>query len=363
MANMTDFAGFNFNPEELKALREVIGEEVFNMKALTDNHVIEQGIDYKQQIVFAGRMGMFTKKLKTGADACDVNEADAIQFTEKVWDPEKFEGRLVHCSATVDAQNKLINQFTQLNPDFFNKIDASGEGAELARFLLAAATGALQEEIPWKAWFSDKDADLVANGGVFTDGDVLDFVNVIDGFWKQIEEEIGAGDKNYVEIEKNSEATAEGQELADNEGLDILRKMWKGADKRLKRMNDKQLLVTDTIYDNLLSTYEDRQANGGILTRLENGGGLSFRGVEVKSMAEEWDVFIDAHMTDENGVAHQPHRALLTTKSNIPVGTTSTNDLTKLDAFYDKKSKTNNIDAIYNLDAKFLESYLAVAAY
>ena len=360
MANMTNFAGFSFNPEELKVLSEVIGEAVFNMRSLSENHVVEQGINYKQQIVFASRLGMFTKGLKKGQDACDVNEAQPIQFTEKIWDPAKFDGRLVHCSATVDDQNKLINQFARMNPDFYNRIETD---SQLANFLLAAASGALMEEVPWRVWFSDKDADVIAEGGVFVNAGDVEFFDLLDGLWKQIEAEIGSGDANYVEIAKNSGATAVLQELADNEALDILRAMWKGADKRLKLRTDKKLYVTDTMYDNLLSTYEDRQANGGILTRLENGGALSFRGTEVVNMANEWDVAIATYFTNAQGVAHQPHRALLTTPANIPVATTSTGDLDKLDAFYDKKSRTNNIDAAYNLDAKFLESYLAVAAY
>lgn len=351
-----NFAGFEFNQEELKQLSEVIGEMVFSMRSLRDNHDIEEGIAYNKQIVFNGRLGMFTKKMK--AD-CTTNEASAINMSEKTWTPGRFEGRLVHCSPAVNEQNKLINQFARMNPDFYNVIE---NYPALAQFLITAAVGALQEEIPWKAWHSDTAADNIAGGGVFTAGFDVDFVNVIDGLWKQIETDIPTTAKNYVEIAENSEATYAAQELAANQGLAILRSMYKKADSRLLGLQGKRLMVTRTLYDNLLTTYEEKESNGGLLTRLENGGGLAFRGIEIVNMMNEWDEFIVAYQ--DNGAAyHLPNRALLTVPSNIPLGTINEGDFDQLDAFYDKKSKTNNIDAAYNLDAKFLESYLAVAAY
>jgi len=351
-----NFAGFEFNQEELKQLSEVIGEMVFSMRALTDNHEVEEGILYNKQIVFSGRLGMFTKAMK--AD-CTTNEAQALNLSEKTWTPGRFEGRLVHCSPAVNEQNKLINQFSRMNPDFYNVID---NYPALAQFLITAAVGALQEEIPWKAWFSDVTADNVSGGGIFTNGFDTDLINVINGLWTQIETDIPDTASQYVEIAKNAGTSYADQELEANEGLNILRSMYKKADSRLLSLQGKRLMVTRTIYDNLLTTYEEKESNGGLLTRLENGGELIFRGIPVVNMMNEWDQFINSYL-DNGTTYHLPNRALLTVPSNIPLGTVNVGDFDYLDAFYDKKSKTNNIDAAYNMDAKFLESYLAVAAY
>lgn len=354
--SQVNFGGFTFAPEELKDLREVIAEAVFNMRALSDNHVIEDGIQYDKQIVFSKRLGMFTKALKND---CSSNVAQPIDFTQKTWEPKKFDGRIIHCSPAVNDQNKLINQFARTNPDFFDVI--SGYPA-LAQFLITTVTQALQEELPWKIWHSDKLAKTIEDDGVYANTFDVTLVNTINGLWQQIESELDSTSPYYVEIAKNDGATYAAQALADNEGLSILRQMYEKADSRLVTMPGNIFYVTRTIYDNLLTSYEDRQANGGLLTRLENGGGLAFRGFEVRNMANEWDVFIKGFQN--SGTAwHNPNRALFTNPANIPVGTLSTGDFDFLDAFYDRTDKINIIDSAYTLDTKFLEDYMAVAAY
>ena len=79
-------------------------------------------------------------------------------------------------------------------------------------------------------------------------------------------------------------------------------------------------------------------------------------------MRYDWDRFIKDHQNDGSKY-YLPHRAILTTKSNIPIGTLNAEDLAKLDVFYDRVNKQNIIDAAYTLDAKHLEPYMTVAAY
>jgi hypothetical protein len=54
---------------------------------------------------------------------------------------------------------------------------------------------------------------------------------------------------------------------------------------------------------------------------------------------------------------------LLTTKTNIPVGTLNVNDLTALEIFYEKVTRSNYMGFGFSLDAKLLEEYMAVAAF
>ena len=88
---------------------------------------------------------------------------------------------------------------------------------------------------------------------------------------------------------------------------------------------------------------------------------MTYRGIKVVNV-EFWDRYIKI-LHDNGTVLYRPHRALLTTKDNIPLGTQDTESLSKLDAWFERKDNANYIDALYNLDAKLLETYMCAVAY
>ena len=87
----------------------------------------------------------------------------------------------------------------------------------------------------------------------------------------------------------------------------------------------------------------------------------TYRGVDIYRVVN-WDETIRTYF--DNGTKwNLPHRALLTTPDNIPIGTPSTEMLGSLDSFYDRKDKKNYVDAEIMVDIQLLEDYMAVAAY
>lgn len=350
-------SGFSFNPKELEELSQVINELTFADPALNALHDINQGIKYKEQIVFAGRIGLLGKKV-TG---CTPNAIDGISLTEKIWDPADIDFRLEHCSADVNVQDKLLRQMSRMNPDFYTIFEGSQN--VLGQFLVAKVIEGWQENLLRQVWFCDVDADTIANGGVLTNGTDADFFNMFDGLFKQIFAEVSSGDKNYVAITKNAGATYALQALASGDAIATLKAMYNAADSRLLGMTDKKFYVTRTLWDGYLNDLEDIQNQGAGNTLINENGQvtLTYRGVEVVNM-EVWDRTIDAYQNNGT-VWNLPHRAVLTTPMNIPVGTLAEGDFGQVDAFFDRTLKTNFIDGVYTLDAKHLESYLTVAAY
>jgi hypothetical protein len=65
----------------------------------------------------------------------------------------------------------------------------------------------------------------------------------------------------------------------------------------------------------------------------------------------------------ETGAYVYPHRAILTTKDNLMIGTASVGSLGELDGFHDKKAKDYNVDWGAAFDAKIGLDYKIVAAY
>lgn len=350
---LIDVTDLTLNPREVETVSAVIFERAFNDSDLSEYHDVETGIDMKTQIVLGGRMGLLGKAV-TG---CTPNEVDGITMTEKYWDPAFEDFRLTHCQADMPRLLKLFKKESRMNPDFFDKV-----GSEEFGVIIAAVETAMLENMHRKIWFNDKAAALTSGGGVFKVGTDLGYWNTFDGLWKQIMADVNAGDSNYVAITKNAAASYALQALAVDDAVSILSSMYTSADERLLADPDAFFLVTRSIADNYRASLRTKTFGAGFTEVLENGkSALYFEGIEVKTRFD-WDRYIRGYQ--DNGTKwNLPHRAILTTKSNIPVGTLSTEDLESLDVFYDRKSKENIIDAAYTIDAKHLESYLTVAAY
>ncbi|KGO91752.1 hypothetical protein [Flavobacterium subsaxonicum] len=341
------------NAREAETVSEVIFERVFNDSDLAEYHEIETGIDVKTQIAFAERLGLLGKVTQ----GCTPNEAGGFALTEKFWTPVMEDFRLRHCQTDMPALLKLFRKSQRVNPDFFDVVGTQEFGV-----IISAVETSMIENIHRKVWFNDTNAQTTANGGVFTTGTDLGYFNSFDGLFKQIFTEVPSNATNRVAITVNTAANYAAQALPADTALAIFEKMVTAADERLVSADDAFILATRSLADNYRATLRNKNLGSGFLEVVEEGRPkLYFDGIEVK-VRYDWDRYIKEYQN--NGTKYNlPHRAVLTTKSNIPVGTLSEEDLSKLDVFYDKTLKTNIMDAAYTIDAKHLESYMTVAAY
>jgi len=341
------------NAREAETVSEVIFQRVFNDSDLAEFHEIETGIDVKTQIAFAGRLGLLGKK----ASGCTPNEAGGFELTEKFWTPVLEDFRIKHCQNDMPALLKLFRKSQRINPDFFDAVGTQEFGV-----IISAVETAMLENMHRKIWFNDTAAETIADGGVFKNGTDLGYFDSFDGLFKQIYTEVPSNALNRVAISANAGNSYANQALAEDAALAIFEKMVTAADERLVSAEDNFILATRSLADNYRATLRNKNLGSGFLEVVEEGRPkLYFDGIEVK-VRYDWDRYIKTYQ--DNGTKwNLPHRAVFTTKSNIPVGTLSEEDLTKLDVFYDKTLKTNIMDAAYTIDAKHLESYMTVAAY
>ena len=341
------------NAREAETVSEVIFNRIYTESDLAEYHEIETGIDVKTQIAFAGRLGLLGKK----SEGCAPNEANGFELTEKFWTPVLEDFRLKHCQADMPALLKLFRKSQRINPDFFDAV-----GTQELGVIISAVETSMLENIHRKVWFNDNQAKTIANGGVFTNGTDLGYFNSFDGLFKQLFTEVPANAANRIAITQNAAATYAAQALPADTAISIFEKMVTAADERLVAADDAYILASRTLADNYRATLRNKNLGSGFLEVVEEGRPkLYFDGIEVK-VRYDWDRYIKSYQ--DNGTKYNlPHRAVFTTKSNIPVGTLSEDDLSKLDVFYDKTLKTNIMDAAYTIDAKHLETYMTVVAY
>lgn len=353
MATLIDVSDLTINPEEAREISKLIIEKAFAQGVLSESHAIETGVMYKTQIPFAGKISDSLKK----ASGCTPNAGTGVAMTEKFWEPEIFDSRWIHCAGDLNKLFKLFQKASKINPDFYDRI-----GSQELGFIVALIDQMLLGALPTKIWFSNKAADDIAGGGKFKNGTDLDLYNVIDGLWKQITAEINSGDANYVSITQNAGASYALQALSADAALGYFTKCFNQADSRLIDDPSAKFYVTRSVADNLRDSLRTKTLTNGLVETTENGRPqLKFEGYPIM-VRSDWDRDIKA-LFDNGTTVDLPHRILFTTPDNIPVATLSTDDLSTLDSFYDRTLKSNIVDVAFSLDAKFLESYMAVAAY
>ena len=359
MPGVLDLSELTMSPEEAQEVSKLIFEAAITGGDLAEFHEIETGIQHKTQIPFIGSLGLVGAKVA----GCDRNENPAqIQLTEKFWDPELIGDRLKHCATDVNALLKLFKKAQRINPDFYDRIDAEEFGVIVAK--VAEAMVAMLNRL---VWFSDKNAgNVTADGGVIKDGVDVKYFNIFEGLFKQIFAEVPVGAPNYVEIVANDGADYAAQNnLAEDAGLMTLRKMYNAMDARFfdawQKGAQPQFLLTRQLFQNYQDHLEDKSLAFTMAEVKDGVSVMSYRGIPIK-VRHDWDANIRSFQ--DNGTKFNlPHRAVLTVKENIPVGTLSKEDLEKIESWYEKKDKANYIDFDLNLDAKHLLPYLTVAAY
>jgi hypothetical protein len=353
MASLINVADLTINSEEAKDIAQLIIEKAFQNGVLSESHTIETGILYNRQIPFAGKITDSLKK----ATGCTPNVGNAVTFSEKFWTPQIFDSRWIHCAGDLNNLFKLFQKASRINPDFYDRI-----GSQELGLIVALIEQMLTDVMPVKLWFSDTAADDIAGGGSFKNGTDLDLYNVIDGLFKQIFAEINAGKPNYIELTENAGATYAAQVLGVDAGVAYLGQAYDKADSRLIDDPSAMFYVTRSIADNYRKTLRTKTLGAGFIEVTENGRPeLYFEGYKLK-VRSDWDRDIKK-LFDNGTKVNKPHRLLFTTPENIPVGTLSVDDFDTLDSFYDRTLKSNIVDVAFSLDVKFLESYMAVAAY
>ena len=211
--------------------------------------------------------------------------------------------------------------------------------------------------------FADADAANVSAGGVITNGIDTSYFSQFNGMWKQIFTDQAGDAKAYRHtISQNGEATLAAQMALDaTTALDAMRDMYNNIDPRAFEASDLVMQVTRSLFNNWVNFLEDKSLVF-MLDRTEKGASkFSYRGIPIE-VRNDWDR--DLRMYYFNGTTiDRPHRAILASKSNIPVGTSDEESMSEFDSFYDKKDKKWYMDVAYKLDMKVLEEELIAVAY
>lgn len=362
MAGFIDPSDIDFSGKQIQSVSELIMEDVYAKPSLSQIHSLATGIKAKQQIGFAGRLSGLIGKVSAGCEPD--TDTNTIELTQKLWEPKYIEGRFIQC-------------WKDLLPSFWAWALANGvKKADLTtgdfiNFIQTIIGDALWEAWLRLVWFGNTAASNY-NGsptGVITNGISVAYFTPFDGIWEQIADIVSAHAARLSDglTSKNAQATYSAQAFDNTDTTNrvvtnTLAQMKYDSDFRLREKEGLQFYVTQSVFDQYAKELRSYSNVDASYTRIEGGyTSLMFEGIPVIGLN-----FLDRNIRayQDNGTKYnKPHRALLTTKSNLPVGTEEEGNLAQLDIFYDKKTKKLYVDFGYNLDTKVLQDFMVQASY
>lgn len=351
-------SNLTFSGDEIRSFADAIIEQMVEYPQMEQLHTIVEGVVAKQQIAFLGHLSKITRKdLGCGNGKLD----KVVPMSEKFWDPVNLKIWLSECWEQFEATFMVyyLNKGKE-KPDLTTT-------EIFSQWLVEEVGDAGVKDAMRIAWFGDTAADNVADGGNLTAGvEPLDYT-MLNGFWKQIFTAVTANAARKVTIAKNAGAsyaaqTFDATDTTNKVATKTFQAMVFGADRRLRAAADKAIWATRSLTDQYILERLDNANIAEAYTRLETGiDSLNILGVPVYVM-DQWDDVIRSDY-DTGTKWYLPHRAVMSTKGNLPIGFDTSIGPKDFDVFYDKMSETSNIKGLYKMDAKLLQSFMFQAAY
>jgi len=351
------------DPLVLTSISEALFEGFAQHMNITRYHNVVPGIKAGKQLVTFNRHTGLAGLKKSNCDTT-ANTNWTIPTTDKTWTPAYISDRFEEC------YDNYMETFIRwgLN-NGVNKADLTG--TELAAMITQQVSDLLTEVAIRHAWFGD--TGIVAGTGNNLAAGDLPYFNAIDGFWAQLFDlatatparlSVGLGTKNgqaTIALQKFN-ATDTTNMVASN----TLDQMYYDADMVLRGQNkaDMVYLVTQSVYDQF--ERERKKVGGGAILeayrRAEDGVPmLQCNGIDVIGV-HDWDRNIVTYFED-GGAYTLPHRAVLTTKTNMLLGVEEAGNLSEFDAWYSKDNEKYYIKFGFSVDAKVGVDNLTQVAY
>jgi hypothetical protein len=339
--------------------REGILEPAFVRPEVARIRDVRQNLKADEKIAFLGRIDKVTR-IDGGAGTG--KQSRKLAMSEKTWSPKKMK---IWVSLNEDDLEDTFYVYLTKNGVDRRNIEQVNEFYQ--QWVLEVFSDAARSDAMRIAFLGDTAAAKVADGGKLTDSDAVNVAdyNQIDGFWKQLFAAVTATKTKRVTIAKNAEATYALQlALGSTDAYDTYRKMINIADPRLRAASDKVFLVTETLFQNRIDQKESLSPGLESMYKRQDQtyNDDQYRGIPIISMDAVWDRYIQADF--DNGTKYDlPHRAILTTVSNLVAGFDDDGGVDDFRTYFDEESETVNFKGLYKFDAKVLQEYMSVVAY
>lgn len=335
------FTNIPLQPENLKSLKEALIKEV-----LEDENI---------------RQVLTIKKVRSGEPLAIIGEMDAVghagagcnpNYDEigignalKRWALEAWEIALSICYQNLEETiaEYCLKEGTAI---------ADLTGTDFMAIYLDMLSTQMKRMLWRFAWFGDKNADTVANGGVITNGTDLTLINNNDGLFVRLFA-IGTNDPTQVTaIAANSQASYSAQKAAirtQGVATTLVDTILMDANPMINANGEAVLIMNKGLADALAMDIKKVYNQIMPWEKIFDGVYVGYYGgVKVISVAT-WDYMINTY--ENTGSAwNKPYRVVFANPKNLLVGCDAAEPISDLDIWFEKKDRTNYIYATGKLD-------------
>lgn len=342
MASILDFTKFNFSVEEIRAVKELVFDEVLASPEIDLLHTVYPGIVYDKEIGFIGKGGL----VGVAGQGCDPTPQGWNIGTRVVkWEPKSWEILIEQCATDLEATAGIYSMKTGVDRFDFTSTD-------YMNIIVEVLTQSVKEFIIRLVWFNDVDAKNVTDGGQITDGIGVKYFNILNGFFKQMEIQVTAKPSQRVAIAENAGADYTAQKLDKTKVQGYLESLVFGADILLRNNANGKIYCTQSFYDGYAKSLAGDKLES-MFTILQNGiKTLSYNGVPLLPIPT-WDIIIASYYNNGTKLVN-PHRAVYTTKDIVAVGVDAESSFGDMEIWYNRDSRKVKIESMGQADAKLI---------
>lgn len=350
MATVLDFSKFSFTAEQIRDINELLYDEVMQAPEISLIHTIHPNIVFDKEIGFIGEGGL----VGVAGQGCDPTPQSWKIGTRTVkWTPKSWEILIEDCWKDLESTCAVYSLKQGVDVSDFSTTDYYA-------IVVQVLSVAIKKFIVRLAWFSDTDAKNVSANGVITNGVDTKYFSIIDGFWKQIIAQTTVNAAQRVAIAENTGATYAQQELSPTSVANYLKALKYKASMVLRSMTDAIVPCTQSVYD-AWEQYNQGKEIESLYTKLIDGT-ETLKAYGMTLMPQPiWDEMI-AKYENTGTKLNNPHRAVLTTKSNLNIGVDSEGSFEDMRIWYNPDSRKVKTELMGKADAKLYNPELLQVA-
>lgn len=360
-----NFKNFTVDNGAIQDLSELLFLSTFNDPDLEVVCTTETGVYNGKKLGYIDSLGDVGKNAK---GCSPTYENINVTGVEKEWSLGDYQIPLKICYE--DLENTIakhcLNTGTQqsevIGTVYWDKI------------VIPLLTRAMAEMILRIAWFGDTAAKNIADSGLLTAGVNPNLFTMTDGFWKRLRAITTANSHQLTSIAANvatqtvnakDTITYEAQKQAiraSGVAVGIVDTMLSDADSRIFDKPDHAIFMTNSLFKALRNDVKRLHNLQLELTHVTSGIQLSSYDGHPVVVLDVWDRMIKKY--EDNGTAlNCPHRALVTSSSNLFIGTPDKDAIANLDITFDHVTRLNHIYAASKIGTLVGEDELVQVAF
>ena len=353
MANIINFSNFSFTDKQIRDLNELMYLATIKGSDFGMFHDVHTGIVSGEEIGWLGEMGMIGKVSRGCSPA---NDTVSVNTVKKIWSPKEFDVRMPQCYTDLAA---TMGVYARRNGTDV----ADLTGTDYMRVIEMLAGEAFRKFM-WRLWLADTTAAYVADAGTITAAFDLNFLKIVDGYWKQIAAIVAAAPSQQTTLAANGEATKALQfsALTPQLAYEALLNASYAATTELKQQPNKIGIITRYFAEQAMKHFQSLHYNESEYRNVVDGiQTLRVNGIDY-AISDDWTQQILA-VHDLSTTYFKPHRAIISTKENLAFGIPTSDMFGYFKSFFVDKDRTNYIDMIDHVDVKVLQDKLIQVIY